>query len=160
VRARVPEAVLLLVGEGPERPRLEGLAAALGVAEHVRFAGAVHPAEVPAYLRLGDVFVRPSLNEGLGSAFLEAMAAGLPIVGSRAGGIPDFLEEGRTGLFCDPDRPDTIAQALIRILTEPALAARLTEAGRDLVSRGYRWDTVAERLGALYDRVLSTPTTR
>src|SRR6185503_1333769 len=136
VLREVPNAALLLVGEGEDRPMLEGTADALGIAARVRFAGAVPHARIADYLRL---------SEGLGSAFLEAMACGVPIVGTRAGGIPDFLEEGRTGLFCDPDRPDTIAAALVRLLREPQLARTLARNGRALVAERYRWEAVAER---------------
>jgi phosphatidylinositol alpha-1,6-mannosyltransferase len=154
LRTRFPEAVVVLVGDGEERARLERLADSRGVRANVRFVGAVAPEEVGRYLLAADVFVRPSLTEGLGSAFLEAMACGLPVVGSRAGGIPDFLVDGETGLFCDPDRPDTIAAAIARLLGDPDLAARLGRSGHALVRDRYRWDAVAERIGALYDRLL------
>lgn len=150
----VPEAALLLVGEGEDRPALERLAADEGIGARVRFAGAVPHAEVAAHMRLGEVFVRPSLSEGLGTAFLEAMACGLPVVGTPTGGIPDFLIDGRTGLFCDPDRPDTIADAVLRLLRDRTLARELGVAGRALVAERYRWETVAERIGSLYDRLL------
>jgi glycosyltransferase involved in cell wall biosynthesis len=154
VRTRFPDAVVVLVGDGEERARLERLAAECGVRDSLHFAGSVPPAEVGGYLRAADVFVRPSLNEGLGNAFLEAMACGLPVIGSRAGGIPDFLVDGETGLACDPDRPETIAGAIARVLGEADLAARLSRNGQALVARQYHWDSVAERVGALYDRLL------
>jgi glycosyltransferase involved in cell wall biosynthesis len=154
---RFPDVVLVLVGDGEERTKLERLAEARGIRAQVRFVGAVSPEQVGRYLRLGEVFVRPSLNEGLGNAFLEAMACGLPVIGSRAGGIPDFLAEGETGLFCDPERPETIADAILRVLGEPDLAARLARNGQTLVSTRYRWDLVADQVGALYDRLLDHP---
>jgi glycosyltransferase involved in cell wall biosynthesis len=155
VVAEVPEAILLLVGDGPDRRALEEQARGAALGDRVRFVGEVPPAEVPPYLGLAEVFVRPSRSEGLGTAFLEAMACGLPIVGSRAGGIPDFLAEGRTGFFCDPEQPRTIADALLRLLRDPAAARRMGQAGRDLVRERYRWEVVAAEIGALYDRLLS-----
>ena len=159
VRREVPAAVLLLVGEGEDRRALERMAGDLGVAEAVRFAGAVPHAQIGRYLRLGDVYVRPSLSEGLGTAFLEAMACGVPIVGARTGGIPDFLVEGQTGLFCDPARPRTIADAILRILRDGPLARELGRAGQALVAERYRWDTVSDRIAALYGRLLDDEAT-
>jgi glycosyltransferase involved in cell wall biosynthesis len=155
----VPEAALLLVGEGEDRPALQRLAGELGIAERVRFVGAVPHADVARYLRLAEVFARPSLSEGLGTAFLEAMACGLPVVGTRTGGIPDFLIDGRTGLFCDPARPDTIARTIVRLLRDGALAGELGRAGRTLVSDRYRWEAVAAQIGALYDRLVGEDVT-
>lgn len=155
----IPEGALLLVGEGEDRPALERLAGELGIAARVRFVGAVPHATVARYLRLAEVFARPSLSEGLGTAFLEAMACGLPVVGTRTGGIPDFLIDERTGLFCDPARPDTIASAIVRLLRDGALAAELGRAGRTLVSDRYRWEAVAAQIGALYDRLLGEDVT-
>jgi glycosyltransferase involved in cell wall biosynthesis len=150
----VPDAALLLVGEGEDRPALERLAAELGVSACMRLTGAVPPSDVARYLRLAEVFARPSLSEGLGTAFLEAMACGLPVVGTPTGGIPDFLIDGRTGLFCDPERPATIADAVLRLLRDRTLARELGRAGRALVAERYRWEAVAERIGALYDGLL------
>jgi glycosyltransferase involved in cell wall biosynthesis len=149
----LPQALLLLVGDGEDRAALERLAADLHIEAHVRFAGEVPHSDVVRYLALAEVFVRPSLSEGLGTAFLEAMACGVPVVGSPVGGIPDFLEPERTGLFCDPERPETITTALLRLLKDPELARRIGQAGRDLVSRDYRWEGVADRLGDVYDRL-------
>jgi glycosyltransferase involved in cell wall biosynthesis len=154
VLAAVPDAALLLVGDGEDRAALERQAAALGIAGRVRFAGAVPPADVRRYLRAGEVFVRPSLSEGLGTAFLEAMACGLPVVGTRTGGIPDFLVEGRTGLFCDPARPETITAAVVRLMRDGALARTIREAGRRLVSERYRWEAVAAQIAAMYEGLL------
>ncbi|HZZ99704.1 MAG TPA: glycosyltransferase, partial [Candidatus Paceibacterota bacterium] len=93
------EAKLVLVGSGPLESDLRRLAHELGVIDSVRFIGSVPYEKVPQYLAASDIFVRPSRSEGLGTAFLEAMACGLPIVGTDVGGIPDFLEDGETGLF-------------------------------------------------------------
>jgi glycosyltransferase involved in cell wall biosynthesis len=87
------------------------------------------------------------------------MACGLPVVGTRTGGIPDFLVEGRTGLFCDPARPETIAAAILRLLRDPALARTLGSAGRALVAERYRWEDVARRIEGLYDGLLRAEAT-
>jgi glycosyltransferase involved in cell wall biosynthesis len=160
VLREVPDAALLLVGEGEDRAALERQAGLLGVAARVRFAGAVPHADVARYLRLGEVFARPSLSEGLGTAFLEAMACGLPVVGTRTGGIPDFLADGRTGLFCDPARPETIAAAVVGLLRDRARARAMGQAGRALVSELYRWEAVAEQVAAMYDDLLTARAAR
>jgi len=86
---------LLIVGDGPQREELFNLADELGVKDKVEFAGTIPNQDIYKYLAASFVFVRPSLSEGLGTAFLEAMAAGLPIVGTPVGGIPDFLKPAR-----------------------------------------------------------------
>jgi phosphatidylinositol alpha-1,6-mannosyltransferase len=149
-----PNTALLLVGEGGERCRLESMASELGIRENVRFAGSVEHREIARYLQLSDVFVRPSRSEGLGSAFLEAMACGVPVVGTPVGGIVDFLRDGENGLFCEPNRPETIADTVLRLLNDADLAKRLSHTGRRLVERDYTWDRVAERIGGIYEELL------
>ena len=151
-----PDAALLLVGDGEDRQRLEELAWNLDVGKHLRFAGAVEHKEIARYLLISDVFVRPSVSEGLGTAFLEAMACSRPVVGSSVGGISDFLSSGETGLFCQPGRPETIATAVSELLSRADLARRIGANGRRLVEKNYNWDRVAERLGVLYDKLMSS----
>lgn len=152
--AEHPDAVLLLLGDGEDRVRLQSLARELRVDDRVRFVGSVGHSEVPSYLSLADVFVRPSVSEGLGTAFLEALACEVPIVGTPVGGIPDFLVPEKTGLFCEPGEPSTIAAAVSRFLSDPTLARGCAARGRAMVEREYRWDTVAARVGDLYDELL------
>jgi phosphatidylinositol alpha-1,6-mannosyltransferase len=153
-----PNAVLLLVGDGEDRPRLEALTEQLGARDYVRFVGAVDHREVAKYLLISDVFVRPSVSEGLGTAFLEAMACGLPVIGTRVGGISEFLHEGETGLFCEAGKPHSIASALESVLSHPELAERLGANGRELVERQYNWNRVADGIGNLYDSLLEART--
>jgi glycosyltransferase involved in cell wall biosynthesis len=150
-----PRATLLLVGGGEDRARLETTARELGLGDHIRFIGEVSHEDTAKYLMLADVFVRPSVSEGLGSAFLEAMACGVPVVGTPVGGIVDFLRDGETGLFCRPKEPESVASAVGRLLSDDDLARRLSRNGRLVVEADYRWDTVAERIGAIYDEMLS-----
>lgn len=134
---------LLIAGDGEDRDKLEHLARGLDVHERVIFAGHVDHKDLPSYLKMCDIFVRPSLIEGLGNSFLEAMAAGIPIIGTRVGGIPDFLTEGETGLFCDVRDPRSIAHAVERYLNEPALRTRVVANAARLVAVKYEWDIVA-----------------
>ncbi len=155
ISERHPDVVLLLVGDGEERPRLEGLARELRVMDRVRFLGSMDNQEVVKFVCLGEVFVRPSVSEGLGTAFLEALSCEVPVIGTPVGGIPDFLIPESTGLFCEPENPASIASSVARLLSSPTLARDCAVRGRAMVKRDYRWDTVAERIGALYDELLT-----
>lgn len=150
-----PDAALLLVGDGSELGKLEELTRRLGIENRVRFTGSVEHRDTAKYLLLSDVFVRPSASEGLGSAFLEAMACGVPVVATPVGGIPDFLRDGETGLLCRPHDPESVASAVHRSLADLSLAERLSRNGRELVQQDYDWDKVAARIGDLYEELLA-----
>lgn len=154
----VPDAVLLVVGDGSARGRLERRAAARGHRDSIIFAGTVPPAELPAHLAAGDVFALPIRDrwggletEGLGLAVLEASAAGLPVVVGRSGGTPSAVVDGTTGHLIDGRKPDHIARAVVGLLTDPARAAAMGEAGRDFVMRTWSWDTLAGRLAGQFE---------
>ena len=139
----------LILGVGEEEQNLRALVHKKGLERRVVFAGNVSHADLPAHLQCGDVFVRASRSEGLGNAFLEAMACGLPVVGTRVGGIPDFLTDGETGLFCEGDNPASLADVVLRIQADPSLRFRLTQKGRALVHARYDWDQLALRMHEL-----------
>lgn len=153
-----PDAVALLIGDGEDRPALEKLSSELHLDGRVRFLGALEHKQVAPYLCLAEVFVRPSATEGLGTAFLEALACEVPIVGTPVGGIPDFLEEEKTGLFCEPGKPESIAKAVNRLLSDGELARECASRGRAMVEESYQWDGVAERIAGLYEDLLHSPT--
>ena len=151
VAEAVPEVVYLIGGAGPDRPRLEALIRETGVADRVRFLGKIPEAELPDHFRACDVFVMPSRLappqvEGFGLVFLEANACGKPVIGARTGGIPDAIAEGETGLLVAPDDVAGLADAMTRVLADPALAHRLGERGRTRVLEGFTWNHVADRL--------------
>jgi glycosyltransferase involved in cell wall biosynthesis len=156
---RVPEAELVIAGGGgatcqtPES--LKQLADALGVAHALRFAGWVDGARKQQQLREADVFVLPSYCEALPVGLLEAMAAGVPAVASRVGGIPDVITDRVSGLLVEPGEPRALAQAIVAILTDEALRRRLREAAHRDVQR-YSTDAVLGELEALY-RELGVP---
>lgn len=147
--------LIQIVGGGPEEKNLKKLARDLGVEDIIEFRGEVLPEDVPKFLRKADIFVRPSRSEGLGSAFLEAMAAGLPVVGTNVGGIPDFLIQGRTGLFCKADDPKDLARNLQQLLENPELARQLSENARRLAAETYSWDNVAIQMDNLFKRLFA-----
>lgn len=106
--------------------------------------------EIPKHLAQADIFVRPSRSEGLGTAFLEAMAAELPIIGTRVGGIPDFLKDGETGLFAKVNDPKDLADKIILLLKDENLRQKLAQSGRKLVEEKYQWSKIASRMKKIF----------
>lgn len=141
---------LVLIGDGEQKEKLVLLAKELGIFDKVIFVGSVSHAELPKYLKIADVFVRPSRSEGLGSAFLEAMAAGTPIIGTKVGGIPDFLKDGETGVFCKIDDSEDLADRISLILNDKDLAEKLKKNAKELVAEKYNWDKIAVQFTELY----------
>ncbi len=120
----------------------------LGLQQRVEFAGSRPYQEVLARCRTADVLVNPSLSESFGRAPVEAMACGVPVVGTRVGGMLDTIDDGQTGLLVPPGDPAALAEALERLLGDAALRRRLGEAGRARVERLFAWDRVTNALRA------------
>ncbi len=152
--ARMPGVSVVLLGDGPDRARLERLTRRLGLTERVHFLGFVPHEQVAARLPAADAQALPSRYEELGTALLEGMQAGLPIVASDTGGIPQVIEHGRTGLLVPPGDPEALAAALTRVLRDPALAARLGTAASHEAAK-YHWNRLARRVLGVYETVLS-----
>jgi glycosyltransferase involved in cell wall biosynthesis len=150
---------VVLVGDGPERHRLEALTDRLGLRSRVTFLGFVGHDRVPALLRGADVLVMPSRYEELGTAMLEAMHCGVPVVATRTGGIPDVITDGVNGLLTQPGDAADLARALDRLLAEPALGRRLGACGR-LRAAEYGWDRLAGQVLDVYRSALVSPTRR
>ncbi|MDT4984127.1 MAG: phosphatidyl-myo-inositol dimannoside synthase [Pseudonocardiales bacterium] len=153
IRAKVPDAALLLVGAGPYRDELAALAEQTGVTQHVVLTGGVPWSELPAHYAAGDVFAMPCRTrragmdvEGLGIVYLEASATGLPVLAGASGGAPDAVREGETGFVVDGRDEHAVAEQLITLLADPDLRARMGAAGRAWVQRDWRWDVVARQL--------------
>jgi phosphatidylinositol alpha-1,6-mannosyltransferase len=151
VLREVPDAVYVIVGDGPMRRSLENLSRTSGVYEHVVFAGYVSRAQTLAILEACNVFAMVSRiengsAEGFGIVFLEAGVFSKPVVGGRSGGIPDAVADGETGLLVDPLDAGDVAGALCRILTDPGLASRMGQAGRDRAMSGFTWDRTVRTL--------------
>ena len=153
VLAAVPDALLLIVGGGRYRAALARLAARTGVAGSVVFAGPVPWPELPAYYDAGEVFAMPCRTrrqgldvEGLGIVYLEASAAGLPVIGGDSGNAPDAIRPGETGYVVPGRRPAGLVAALVELLTDPAVARAMGEKGMAWVDQEWRWDLVSQRL--------------
>lgn len=151
----MPEHVVFVIcGIGPEEAALRLVVKELGVENRVRFLGEVAQQDLPLVLSACDIFTRPSRSEGMGISFIEAMAAGLPIVATRVGGIPDFLTEGKTGWTVDVDAPDQIVNAVQDILDDPAKTSRIVADARTLALGEYDWDLIASKMRALFARLV------
>lgn len=142
-----------ILGSGPDEKKLKDLAIKLEVDDMVRFLGHIEPEKVYDYLAKADIFARASRSEGLGSSFLEAMGAGLPVVGAAVGGIPDFLKDNETGLFCKVDDAQDLAEKIKLLMTDEDLAKRVAENGRQLVLEKYNWDSVAGKMRLIFNNL-------
>ena len=157
MRPRHPNLRVWIAGEGPLRDALLREHASLGLGESVRFLG--FREDVTDLLRAADLFVISSHLEGLGTSILDAMAAGLPVVATRVGGIPEAVTDGETGILVPPFVPPMLAQALSELAGDPERRARLGEAGRQR-ARLFSADRTEELTRELYEEILARSATR
>lgn len=146
---------LTLVGQGPDRPSLEAQTARLGLESAVGFAGAVNQDEVFGYYAAADAFVLPSFAEGLPVVLMEAMALGVPCITTHITGVPELIRDGIEGLLVAPSDVEGLAAAIERLMDDPALRSRLTEAGRAKVLAEYELDGSIARLADVFAHRLS-----
>ncbi|HSM86582.1 MAG TPA: glycosyltransferase family 4 protein [Candidatus Limnocylindrales bacterium] len=147
-----PELLLAIVGEGPDRERIQEIVQQLGLAQNVVLLGQRN--DMPAIYAAMDIFVLPSFNEGLPMTVLEAMAAGKPVVATRVGAIPSVLQDGEAGLLVTPGDGNSLRQALARLLSDPALCARLGRHGQWYVQQNYTSEVMARNYIRMYRDVL------
>lgn len=148
----MPEALFVLVGEGPERATIEQRITELGLDARVILLG--YRQDVPDLLAMCDVFVLPSLYEGLPLSILEAMAAGKPVIASAIGGTDEAVVHGETGLLVPPAQPQALAHAIRRFLADPALAHRTASAGKQRVYKEFSAEVMTQRITAIYNSCL------
>ena len=151
VRRQVPTARLVMIGDGPRRAEIEALAAGLGAP--VEFAGRVSFEALKAAYVAADIFVSSSAVDNQPNTLLEASAHGLPIVATAVGGVPEMVHDGVDALLAPPDDPEALAQAIVRLLTEPGLAQGLSQAAIANAQR-FTWDAVRPQMMAVYGTVL------
>ena len=153
VAASIPGARLVVVGEGPERQALERLAATLGLSSIVEFVGPVPPSAVPRLLNTVSVVAVPSRwDEPFGLVALEAALMARPVVAARVGGLPEVVEDGRTGLLVERQDPHALAEALVCLLRDPAAADRMGVVARARASALFGWDRCVNEYERLYER--------
>tara|TARA_B100000508_G_scaffold72661_2_gene56587 strand:+ start:1642 stop:2865 length:1224 start_codon:yes stop_codon:yes gene_type:complete len=152
--AKLPKKVHFVVyGIGPDEDMLRKLIDELGVQDQVRMLGHIDHSDMPKYLKACDIFIRPSRSEGMGNSFVEAMAAGLPVIATQEGGIADFLfdehrnpDQGTTGWAVDADSPEQIAAAVEDIMTRPNKVEAVTARAKALALEKYDWDLIARNM--------------
>ncbi|MCG8359135.1 MAG: glycosyltransferase family 4 protein [Kiloniellales bacterium] len=147
--AHLPEAGLVVVGEGPERPALEALIASLGLAERVRLLGSVAHARMAEHYRAADVLVLASSREGWANVLLEAMACGTPVAASNIWGTPEVVAERAAGVLFEERTPEAIAAAITRLLADPP-----TREETRRYATGFSWDTTTQGQLRLFGDVL------
>lgn len=147
-----PDCQFLIVGDGRDRRLLEALAASLGIATAVWFVGS-RP-DVPALLRASSVFVLPSLWEGMPNALLEAMAAGLPVIATDVEGSREIVRSADLGLLVTPRNPETLANAILRLLRDPEFSARIAHASQRIVQERFTEHAAVASYVDLYEKLM------
>lgn len=148
----------LILGAGPDEDALKSLVKKLKLERRVFFLGQIGHEDLPKYLKISDIFIRPSLSEGLGNSFLEAMAAGLPVIATPVGGIVDFLRDPSagsgqaTGLFCKVRDPESIAEKIKVYLENKELAEKIKMNAKELVIKNYNWNLIAEKMKNIFNK--------
>lgn len=149
-----------ILGSGPDEEKLKDLTGISGLSNEIVFLGHIDPEVVYVYLANADIFVRPSRSEGLGSSFLEAMGAGLPIIGTPVGGIPDFLkdpsevgEDKATGLFTKVNDPKDLAGKIMMLINNENLAQKIAWNGKNLTLSEYSWDNVVGKMCLIFNNL-------
>ena len=152
---------LVFAGDGPDRPRIERIAKASAHANRIHFTGALPRHDVARLLRESDLFINPGIidstgrAEGFGITTIEALATGLPVIGSNVGGIPETIADGINGLIIEPNDPASIVAAVNRILTNPELYQSMSVEARRLAVEKFAWPNLASRVYSIYQQVES-----
>lgn len=136
----------LIIGDGSLRRELEGAVAEKDLSDRVMFLGEIEHYRIIPYLKASDIFIRPSLSEGFGNSFVEAMASGLPVIATPVGGIVDFLRDGETGLFCEVNNPEDIARKVVALVENPDLRDKIVSRASDMVRKDYDWNIIADKM--------------
>jgi glycosyltransferase involved in cell wall biosynthesis len=153
-RHTVAEADLVIVGGGALEAQLKAYTVELGLQDIVRFLGAKPNLEAMTEVAQSAVFVLPSLGEGLGIVLLEAQALGVPVIGTNVGGIPDVIEHEQSGLLVPSSDSKALAEAIVRVLSEPAFAERLAATATNRLAK-FDWDRITKRYEELYEQMAS-----
>jgi L-malate glycosyltransferase len=153
IQTVLPDARFLVIGDGPERQKLEHRSAELGLARSVLFLG--DRKDVPDLLATIDLLILTSITESFPNAILEAMAIGRPVVATRVGGIPEVVQDGQTGILVTPRKAEEVAERVIMLLKNPALRREMGEAARRRVENEYTVEQVMRKLDGIYSGLLS-----
>ena len=155
LKERIKNFKIVVVGDGPDRERLEKMIKKFRLKDKVCMLGYVLHPELPKYMAASDIFVRPSLAEGFGIIFIEAMACEVPVIGTPVGGIPDFLKDQATGLFCKPNNPKDIAEKIETLIINKDLRGKLVKDAKKMVVEVYNWDKISKKIIEIYKQILN-----
>lgn len=155
VLAEFPQVKLEIVGEGPYRKKLEQLVARYKLSKQIKFKGFI--ADVEQEMAKWDVYVQPSLSESFGLAIIQAMSVGLPVVASRAGGIPEVVTDGQSGILVEPAKFKDIVLALLILCRDPELARKMGRHGRQEVRARFDLNDSIKELEKTYEHVVQSP---
>lgn len=156
VAERVPAARLTVAGDGPDRAALEGQVARAGLGPRVDFVGWVLPERVPSLINDHAVVLMPSRQDSFPLVAIEAALMARPVVGTRVGGLPELVLHEETGLLCEPEDPEDLAHAVVRLLSDPVGSARLGRSARRRARHVFAWRRHVDSYDALYRRLGST----
>ncbi len=147
----LPENIkFLIIGDGPLESDLKFKIKNLKLEDRVKFVGYVSHDDLPKYLYDSDIFIRPSLSEGMGNSFIEAMAVGVPVIATPVGGIPDFLKDRETGLFCEINNPRSIAEKVIIYFEDDELRKKIIANALEMVIKNYDWNLIVEKMRRIF----------
>jgi len=149
---KVPDAVLLVVGDGPDREKLKGQAENIGIADNVIWLGQKNPEDVYKLYSIMDVVAVPSVFEGFGLSAAEAMAAGVPLVGTRVDGLTEIIEDGVSGYLVAAGDTKSLAQCLMNLLSEPEKAKAMGQKGQEIVKERFSMERFDKSIRSLYER--------
>lgn len=152
VLEKIPNVRFFIIGTGELMGDLKGLAASLGLGRHLTFTG--FREDVGAFYNLADLFVMSSVQEGLGTAVLDALAVAKPVVATRSGGIPEIISDGETGRLVEPASPTALAKGIIELLTHADLARKMAIRGQEMVQQRFSIDTMVEEYRQVYQHIL------
>ena len=150
----LPDITLMIVGDGPERKKLESLAKKLGVEKKITFTGMLHREDLRDALRANDIFVTASRSENMPVSVIEAMACGLPVASVKAKGIPEIVDHGKNGLLVEPDRPEELGMAIVRLFSSHIDLQKKSRASHKLASR-YSHKNITEAMVGLYEKTIA-----
>ncbi len=154
-----PHVKFLILGNGPDEQKLKSQVTNSTLQDRVLFVGYVQGSDIPPYLKISDIFIRPSRSEGMGNSFIEAFAAGIPVIATQEGGLADFLFDAKrnpdkptTGFAVSKDSPSEIADTVMEIIKNPDAVKKVIETARALAFSTYDWDSIAK---AMREKVFS-----
>ncbi|MCX6796383.1 MAG: glycosyltransferase family 4 protein [Candidatus Falkowbacteria bacterium] len=146
-----PNAKLVLVGEGKEKGEIGKMITGLNLSGSVKLLGNLSHKQTLTEIKKSEIFVCPSLAEGLGNVFIEAQACGVPPIGTHVGGIPDVIQDGENGLLIEPKNSNQIRDAILSLLNDKELASRLSAKGLE-TSKRFEWGRILEEIDIIYQK--------